>query len=182
MTGANKSKMRTFPLEAIGRGTNNGKFAGAFPPTIDRTVRGIVGTPCLHLFSGASTIGDVRVDLEHPNATHRMNVFEFLKSSEAQKEWETVLLDPPYGIVSSKQKLKQYADRTAVSSSVPKRRTLAAFFLQYARNVVWFDQCAPLPEGFYRAKVWLVLPGGYRTVRILSWLRRNELRPFGSEA
>jgi len=34
--------------------------------------------------------------------------------------------------------------------------------------------CAPLPKGFKRRKLWFLMPGGYHTVRVLSWLERKE--------
>jgi hypothetical protein len=61
-----------------------------------------------------------------------------------------------------------------LSSSVPKRREVAKFLFQNAKNVLWLDHCAALPKGFKRKKLWLFLPGAYRHVRVLSWLQREK--------
>lgn len=164
--------MKSFLLEAIGRGFHTGEYAGAFSPNIERIIHSIIRAPTLHLFSGASTIGDVRVDLCHPNATVNADVFEFIAADK--RTWEYCILDPPYGI-RSKHKLQQYSDCCAVSCSVPKRRALEDFFRKRVRNVIWLDQCAPLPAGFDRVKCWMVLPGGYRTIRVLSWLTASVI-------
>ncbi len=164
--------MKPFPIAVVGRGFHKGGYAGAFSPSIERIIRSIVDSPCLHLFSGASVIGDERVDLNHANATIHQDVFDFI--AHDKRHWEFCILDPPYAI-KSKHKLHQYADRCAVSCSVPKRRALEKFFRERVNNIIWLDQCAPLPKGFDRVKCWTVFPGGYRTVRVLSWLRAVQV-------
>ena len=166
--------MKPFPVIVIGRGTHKGDYPGAFPIPVERVIEGTIKSPCLHLFSGSSKIGDVRVDLKHKSATVHTDIFKFLKKNKARKQWKYCVLDPPYAIKSANTKLKGYADMTAVSASVPKRQALERFFRAYVENVIWFDQCMPLPKGFYRKCVWLVVPGGYRTPRFINWLRREN--------
>ena len=69
--------MKPFPIEAIGRGFHSGGYVGAFSPSMERIIKSIIRPPTLHLFSGASLIGDVRVDLQHPNATINKDVLKF---------------------------------------------------------------------------------------------------------
>ena len=45
-------------------------------------------------------------------------------------------------------------------------------------NVLWLDYCAPSIKGFYRKKLWLLLPGGFHTVRVLSWLQKESQPMF----
>jgi len=160
-----------FETEVGFMGYNRHGYKGAFPDKVEEVIKKVIGSPCLHLFSGISKIGEVRVDLERPEATHNQDVFGFIKSEEAKKQWEWCLLDPPYNIFNPERDLKGYADKTSVSASIPKRNILADFFRRYCKNVLWLDQCAPLPVGFIRKKVWFFFPGGYRTIRILSWLQ-----------
>lgn len=165
-----------FPTEVMFMGYNRTGYNGAFPDNVEKAIRGIVRKPCLNLFSGVSKIGDERIDLSRPEATKNMDVFDFIK--ENRKEWEWCILDPPYNVhnPNSEQKNRNYSDFTAISCSPPKRKALADFFRRYCKNVVWFDFCAPLPPGFRRKKVWFFFPGGYRTLRVLSWLQRNGRR------
>ena len=163
-----------FPTEVKFMGYNRYKYNGAFPDKVEQDIKNLVAKSknVLHLFSGVSKIGQVRVDIERPEATHNMDVFEFIKTKEAQKQWEWCILDPPYNIYNPDQDLKDYGIRASVSASVPKRNALADFFRKYVKNVLWLDHCAPLPQGFIRKKIWFYFPGGYRTIRILSWLQR----------
>jgi hypothetical protein len=165
-----------FEIEVGFMGYNRHKYRGAFPDRVEKVIKSLVKSPCLHLFSGVSKIGDVKIDLIRPEATHNQDVFEFIKSDEAKRQWEWCILDPPYNIKNREVELKDYADKTPISASVPKRRALAEFFRKYCKNVLWLDQCAPLPKGFIRKKVWFFFPGGYRTIRVLSWLQNIELK------
>jgi len=161
-------------LEIRGMGFNNTGYPGAFTPTVQNIIRTVIGPPgqqkVLNLFSGVSTIGDERVDLERPEATLRENVREFIARDE--RRWDFVLLDPPYEI-KRKSKLAAYGSVSSVAADVPLRRELAAYLVKHACNVLWLDACAPLPSGFDRRRLWLLLPGGYHMVRILSWLIRK---------
>ena len=70
-------------------------------------------------------------------------------------------------------KLNGYGIKGAVSSDVIFRRQLKQYFQRHASNILWLDICAPIIKGFYREKLWLVLTGGFHTVRVLSWLKRE---------
>jgi len=162
-----------FATEVKFMGYNRHGYKGAFPDKVEEDIIKLVKSPCLHLFSGSSKIGDVRIDLEKSEATNNINVFDYIKQ-EQPKHWLWCLLDPPYNIYNPHTELKDYADYASVSASIPKRNALADFFRKHCENVLWLDQCAPLPSGFVREKIWFYFPGGYRTIRILSWLRRIE--------
>ena len=88
-------------------GFQNGDYPGAFPPKVDERIRKIVASPCLHLFSGSSKIGDVRVDLTHPNATDHIDVFKFVRTDG--RDWKFVLLDPPYPMSQRNTEKMSYA-------------------------------------------------------------------------
>lgn len=73
---------------------NCAEYPGAFMKKEVEIIEKSAGGRILHLFSGASKIGHVRVDLFNENATHRMDVFEYL--TENTEKFDTVILDPPY--------------------------------------------------------------------------------------
>ena len=73
--------MRKFEIEAIGMGTNNTGYPGAFPPAVSILIESIVKGNVLHLFSGSSLIGNERIDIDHPNATCHCDIREFIESS-----------------------------------------------------------------------------------------------------
>lgn len=129
----------------------------------------------LHLFSGSSRLGDERIDINHPNATQNINVKEFIANDK--RDWDWVILDPPYQITRTDIKLDGYGLKGAVASDVIFRRKLKLCFQNHCENIIWLDICAPIIKGFYREKLWLVLTGGYHTVRVLSWLKR-EMKPL----
>lgn len=72
---------------------------GGFHRKEEQLIRKYVKVPCLHLFSGSSLIGDMRVDWSHPHATHYGDLFEFLEQNLEellQRGFKTVIYDPPY--------------------------------------------------------------------------------------
>jgi len=159
----------------IGMGFNNSGYPGAFTKPVDNIIKSHISGKVLHLFSGASLIGDCRVDIEHANATQNCDVKEFIATDNRQ--WDWVILDPPYNITRVGTKLKGYGLIGCVASDVIFRRNLKRYFQQHTENILWLDICAPMIKGFSRQKLWLLLPGGFHTVRILSWLQR-EMKPL----
>ena len=162
--------MQKFEVEAIAMGFNNSGYPGAFTPRIDALVRNLTFGNILHLFSGASLIGDERVDIEHTNATKHCDVGDFIESDN--RDWDWVILDPPYSITRVKTKLRGYGKKEGVAGNVAMGRAIKIYLQNHTGNVLWLDVCAPMIKGFRRKKLWLVLPGGFHTVRVLSWLEQ----------
>jgi len=167
--------MRKFEIDYLPPSATTGEYPGAFPPNVEIEILRLINGKVLHLFSGSSLIGAERIDIEHPNATTNVNVKEFIK--EDTRDWDWVVLDPPYQIASADTKLEGYGIKWAASSDVVFRRNLKIYFQKHAQNILWLDICAPMIKGFYRQKLWLVLVGGFHTVRVLSWLKR-EMKPL----
>ena len=156
-------------------GFQNGDYPGAFPPKVDERIRKIVASPCLHLFSGSSKIGDVRVDLTHPNATDHIDVFKFVRTDG--RDWKFVLLDPPYPMSQRNTEKMSYARHdTFPWASKSKRDAFEEYIQLHAENVLWFDIISPRPRGFIKYKTWLYIKGGYTTARVLTWLKREGER------
>lgn len=169
---------KDFDVEICGMGNNKGNYPGAFTPRIEMIIKetikfnGHSSDRVLHLFSGKSFIGHERIDLETPEATKRTGVLDFIK--EDTRQWEWVILDPPYEI-KRKSKIEEYARTSSVAADVVLRRELEKYFNRSTQNVLWLDMCAPLPNGFKRKQLWFLFPGGYHTVRILSWLIKRDI-------
>ena len=151
-------------------GFNNTGYPGAFTKPVEDILKSHINGRVLHLFSGASLIGDERIDIEHPHATQKLDVKQFIKTDT--RDWDWVILDPPYNITRVGIKLKGYGLSGCIASDVIFRRALKSYFQQHVANILWLDICAPMISGFERKKLWLLLPGGFHTVRVLSWLSR----------
>jgi len=166
---------KSFKTEICGMGTANGNYPGEFTEPVIQIIKSIIGNSksVLHLFSGTSTLGNIRIDIDCPQATDRKDVLEFIKNDN--RKWEYIILDPPYDI-KTKSKIDEYAKTSSVAADVLLRRALAEYFSTHTDNIVWLDMCAPMIRGFQRKKLWFLFPGGYRTLRILSWLKRYENR------
>ena len=149
-------------------------YVGAFPPAVERRVGQIAEHPLLHLFSGRSRLGDVRVDLERPEATINCDVLEFVRNHNA--DYKFVIADPPYELYNADEKLRQYASKVAVSASIPLRTAIEEYLRLHVDNVLWFDYCIPPFRGFGRYKVWLYAPHGWAKIRALTWLKRKGER------
>lgn len=166
---------KDFDTEIVGLGNNITGYPGAFTPKVDMILRDILKLhrPCsvLHLFSGVSTIGQERIDIERPEATKRVDVLDFIDKDN--RDWDFVILDPPYEI-KRKAKLQVYGRASSVAADVELHRKIEEYFRNHAENILWLDMCAPLPKGFKRLKLWFLFPGGYHTIRILSWLVRDR--------
>ena len=167
--------MRKFELDVLPPSATDGEYPGAFPPKVDLIVRRLIAGRVLHLFSGSSKIGDERIDINHNNATQNVNVKDFINTDNSY--WDWTVLDPPYQIMSADIKLKDYGIKIAASSDVQLRRKLKFYLQRHTDNILWLDICAPTIKGFYRKKLWLVLTGGFHTVRVLSWLKQ-EMKPL----
>lgn len=164
--------MEKFKIECHGSGFTNGKYPGAFQNNIEKIIKKELEKThgrVLHLFSGSSRIGDVRVDIDNENATVRGNVKEFLEN--CNEKFSIVLLDPPY-LVNASDLKQGYKISRPFSCNIPLRRYFENWALRSVEKVIWLDVCTPLLKGFKREKVYFFLSGGYRTIRALSILKK----------
>jgi len=163
--------MRKFELEAITGNVLVSKYPGAFAIEVDKVIRQTARGSILHLYSGTSLFGDVRIDIKHPNATINCDVEDFVRADD--RLWDFVILDPPYQITRVDVKLNGYGIKGAISANVDRRRLIKDYLQRHTNNILWLDQCAPMIKGFHRKKLWLVLPGAFKNVRVLSWLEKE---------
>ena len=163
--------MEKFQFEVLGMGMNTTGYPGAFTKPVQDIIKSVIYGKVLHLYSGSSLIGDERIDINHPNATRNMRVEDFLRGDN--REWDWCLLDPPYAIQRANLKLGSYGEYGSLSGNALWRAAIRHYCQEHIKNVLWLDFCAPSIKGFGRKKLWLLLPGGFHTVRILSWLERR---------
>lgn len=156
---------------------NGGKYPGSFTKKeTDWITKYSIGK-ILHLFSGSSTFGDVRVDLANPHATINTDVFTFLK--ENQTPYNTVIADPPYNF--------RFAEKYAklANSDVAKQFVI---FAQAQKTTEFFNALIQLKPDRIILKSWnwyvvkgytvlysvLCYAGGYRKPTIFLVLERKE--------
>jgi hypothetical protein len=162
--------MRKFEVETLPLGINNTGYPGAFTSNVEAVIKSVIYGRILHLYSGRSLIGDVRVDLKCPEATHNITIEEFITNDNSNYDW--LILDPPYEI-AHKDKLREYCDNKSLSGNIQLRHALKKYCIHHVQNVLWLDQCAPNFGGFARRKLWILIPGGWMNVRVLSWLQKE---------
>ncbi|GAI14049.1 unnamed protein product [marine sediment metagenome] len=163
---------KNFEIEVCGMGGNNTGYPGGFPGRVQKIIQETIHGRILNLFSGVSKIGEVRIDLLRSEATKNCDVFDFISTD--RRIWDFVIADPPYALKSNPEKLKIYGSVKPFTGNIPFERKMSEYLKKYAKNVLWLDLNAPLPPGFKRKKVWLLLPGGWHFVRVLSWLENLE--------
>lgn len=163
---------KDFEIKISALGGQNTGYPGAFTPIVKKIIEKIIYGKVLHLFSGQSTIGEERIDIQHVNATKRMDVKEFLKSDN--RLWDWILLDPPYNI-QNKSKTKEYYIQRPLAADIELRNLIRNYAYLHTKNVLWLDYAAPMIKGFKRKKLYFLFPGGFRNIRVLSWLVKDEL-------
>lgn len=160
---------KNFEIEITGLGGNYTGYPGAFTTGVKKIIEDTIYGRVLNLFSGVSRIGEERVDFLRPEATINCDVFDYIQKN--RRYWDFVIADPPYAIKSAPDKLAIYGSIKSFTGNIPYQRKMVDFLRKYAHNVLWLDQSAPLPAGFRRVKVWVLLPGGWHFVRVLSHLK-----------
>jgi len=131
---------------------------------------------CIHLFSGSSKIGKIRVDIEHPNATDKRDVFDWINgNSGAWPKPNVLLLDPDYDIQRKDKKLHNHGITRSLSASIKHRNIFLDWVYQNQFDeVIYLDQCSPKLKG-YAWEYWLVQTGGWHTNRLLNhYVKVNE--------
>ena len=167
---------KNFDIEACGLGRNSTGYPGAFTNKVDMIIKNTVCGRVLSLFSGVSKIGDVRVDMLRPEATINCDVFDYI--DDCKEIFDFVIADPPYAIKSAPNKLKVYGSIKPFTGNIPYQRKMSKFLAEHAKNVLWLDQSAPFPKGFRRKKMWVLLPGGWFSIRVLSYLINTNIRIY----
>jgi hypothetical protein len=164
-------------LNIITIGNNKSNFVGAFVNKEITIIKKWIEPPCLHLFSGSSKIGDTRIDISHENATHNMDVFDFLETN--QDDFKTILLDPVY----NKKHEKIYNTHGQIFTSfsmfanTPKTSLLWKLISKLRPEKIilksWYYY---IPRNYDFEEGYLCYPGGYRKSTILLKMSRKDLQ------
>lgn len=168
--------MKPFKIKCYGSGFTTGKYPGEFQNNVLKIIQKELAQELthgrvLHLFSGSSRIGNVRVDIDNENATDQKDVKDFLKNCE--ENFDVILLDPPY-LVNASDLKQGYKISRPFSCNIPLRRYFENWAFKHTKKVLWLDVCSPLIKGFERKKVFFFLSGGYRTIRALTILKKKK--------
>jgi hypothetical protein len=161
--------MEKFKFEVRPLGISKGEYPGQFTPEVEKIIKEwLIRYPgkVLHLFSGSSKIGDVRVDFDNPNATINGSIEDYLRMTD-KEIFDWTILDPPY-LVNSSELGNGYKISRPFSCSIPSRRLFEAWAVKHTKRIIYLDVCCPKFHGFKREKVYFLLPGGYRNVRSLT--------------
>ena len=130
---------------------------------------------CLHLFSGKSDIGDIRVDYKHGNV--KSDVFLFLGYN--QTHFDTILIDAPYNhkFASKYQELGTTPKQFIIFADAKKTTELFDIIDKSDPEVIilksWNYYCLPRYE---IKESYLCYPGGYRKSTILLIMKRKQMK------
>ena len=162
-------------IELIKVGNGNKEYPGNFTPKeIEIIKRNCIGK-VLHLFSGNSRIGDLRVDFSNPNANYKTDVFIFLKIR--LKNIGTVIIDAPYN--------QKFADKYQKIGNTPKQFII---FANTKKTTLLFNYIDKIDPKIIILKSWnyyclkryeikecyICYPGGYRKSTFLIIMKKKQ--------
>lgn len=157
-------------------------WVGGFSRIEEKIILKYTISPVLHLFSGASKIGKIRVDI-HPesNATVFQNVFDYIETCEG--EFNTILMDPIY---CSKQRQefwkKKYGDiKDLYIFPYDTRRTrlLWEFITKrYPKRVIIKSLSHYTIPGYKLRQGYNIYPGAFKPNRCLGIYETIDRRLF----
>ena len=151
-------------------------YKGSFHPNVDKVIKEIIGDKfCVHLFSGSSKIGNVRVDIDNPNATHNQNVYDFVQEYKLNETNTILLLDPDYHLKRNYLKLKPHGIKESLSGNVLAHK----LFYQFLDNnpfseILLLDLCSPEFKNYKEVDFWRVKYQGWVHNRTLTWYSRTN--------
>jgi len=160
-------------LKIITIGNNKSNFIGAFVNKEINIIKKWIEPPCLHLFSGSSLIGETRIDISHQNATHNIDVFEYLKL--APNTNNTIIIDAPYN--------KKYEEiynthgliftSFSIFANTPKTSLLWKLISKLAPKIIILKSWNYyILKNYYLNDGYLCYSGGYRKPTILLKMKK----------
>lgn len=158
----------------VGNGSNN--YFGNFTTEEISIIKYNCLHPVLNLFSGKSNIGDIRIDYSCKEATHNLDVFEYLKKSN--NHFKTVIIDAPYNqkFADKYQELGKTPKQFIIFADVKGTNTLFKFIKENIKPIriiikSWNYYC---PKEYSVKESYLCYAGGYRKSTILLILEKNN--------
>ena len=159
-------------IELIKVGNGNNEYPGNFTKKEKQIINHNKKGATLHLFSGKSTIGDVRVDF---NYGIKKDVFDFLKSDLKLYNFKTIIIDAPYNqrFADKYQKLGNTPKQFIIFANAKKTTELFNHIIKISPEIIilksWNYYCL---NGYKIKKCYICYPGGYRKSTFLIIMRR----------
>ena len=133
--------------------------------------------PVLHLFSGSSLIGSVRVDYRYGNI--KKDVFEYLNDYEEVKNscFNTIIIDAPYNqrFADKYQKLGDTPEQFVIFANAKKTTELFNHVKRLQPEIIilksWNYYCL---EGYKVNDCYVCYPGGYRKSTFLIIMKKKQ--------
>jgi len=125
----------------------------------------------LSLFSGRCGFGYRRVDLSCEEATHIMDVFDFLFENELI--YNTIIIDAPYNqrFADKYQKIGNTSKQFIIFADFRKTTLLWHYILQINPEIIILKSWNYyIPKGYHLREGYLCYAGGYRKPTILEIL------------
>ena len=168
-------------IEKINVGNGDKKYPGNFTKREKEIILRLIKEhrgKVLHLFSGKSLIGDIRVDYTCKEATHNFNVFDFLREGKNLRYFNIVIIDPPYNerFALKYQKIGLTGKQFVIFAQASKTTELFTLIREKINPYLLIIKSWNyyLPEGFNeeRSNAFLCYAGGYRKSTILMVCRK----------
>lgn len=163
-----------FYLLKVSNGTD--EYPGNFTSKENKIIINDCKGKVLHLFSGKSDIGDVRVDYVFGNV--KQNVFDFLKKNK--EYFDTIIIDAPYNqrFADKYQKIGNTPKQFIIFADTRKTTEMFEYINEIDPDVIilksWNYYCL---KRYYIKDCYICYAGGYRkpTFLIVMWRRFSKI-------
>ena len=159
-------------LLRISNGNNN--YPGNFTKEEIEIMRINSKYPILHLFSGKSKIGTVKVDYKYGD--FKMDVFDYLEQHKDRK-FKTIIIDAPYNkkFADIYEKLGDTGEQFIIFANAKKTTLLFDYIDRIDPDVIilksWNYYCL---ERYKIRKCYICYAGGYRKSTFLIVMERKQ--------
>ena len=161
-------------MKFINVSNGDSKYPGNFTKEEITIIKNNIVGKTLHLFSGKSDIGEVRIDYKYGNL--RVDVFDYLKSV-IPRVFKTIIIDAPYNqrFADIYQEIGNTPEQFIIFANAKKTTELFNLIDKIDPDLIilksWNYYCLPRYEIM---KSYLCYPGGFRKSTILLIMRRKQ--------
>ncbi len=160
-------------LEVIKVGNGTSDYPGNFTNKENEIIgRYMVGNT-LHLFSGRSKIGNVRIDFGREEATHGGDVFLWLPTIE--NYFRTIIIDAPYNrkFADKYKKITPTSDQFIIFAQTKKTTDLFNHLIRMKpERIILKSWNYYIVKGYHLLKGFLCYAGGYRKPTLLLIMKK----------
>ena len=163
-------------IELLKVSNGTADYPGDFTPEEIKIIHRSLSGRALHLFSGCSKIGHVRVDFSCKEATLNQDVFKYL--SETKESFDIVILDPPYNkrFADRYQKIGETPDQFIIFANAKKTTELFNLIEKNIKpsKIIMKSWNYYVPRNFRENKCFVCYAGGYRKPTFLMICDRKQ--------